>query len=170
MVITTAQLHSAKPELRICTGSNAAVGVSETWEDEDLWQWSQLQIRLNTFVTLVGQSCHRNNSSSSTSSSSLKFTKFIMPFFEPRVSFSSNVASFISFLRDNSSVLFHLELYMFSKKRIHQNANYQTFNCSHEYQASSLYHFQATSQFSFKFCITFLCYDTKFLWNFLAEL
>ena len=30
--------------------------------------------------------------------------------------------------------------------------------------------FQATSQFSFKFCITFQCHDTKFLWNFLAEL
>ena len=29
--------------------------------------------------------------------------------------------------------------------------------------------FQATSQFSFKFCITFQCYDTKFRWNFLAK-
>ena len=30
--------------------------------------------------------------------------------------------------------------------------------------------FQATSQFSFKFCITFQCHGTKFLWRFLAEL
>ena len=30
--------------------------------------------------------------------------------------------------------------------------------------------FQATSHFSFKFCITFQCHDAKFLWNFLAEL
>ena len=30
--------------------------------------------------------------------------------------------------------------------------------------------FQAMRQFSFKFCITFQCRDTKFLWNFLAEL
>ena len=30
--------------------------------------------------------------------------------------------------------------------------------------------FQTTSQFSFKFCITFQYHDTKFLWNFLAEL
>ena len=30
--------------------------------------------------------------------------------------------------------------------------------------------FQATSQFSFKFCITFQFHDTKFLWNVLAEL
>ena len=28
--------------------------------------------------------------------------------------------------------------------------------------------FQATSQFSFKFCITLQCHDTYFLWNFLA--
>ena len=28
---------------------------------------------------------------------------------------------------------------------------------------------QATSQFSFKFCITLQCHDTYFLWNFLAE-
>ena len=30
--------------------------------------------------------------------------------------------------------------------------------------------FQDTSQSSFKFYITFQCHDTKFLWNFLAEL
>ena len=30
--------------------------------------------------------------------------------------------------------------------------------------------FEATSQFSFKFWITFQCHDTKFLWNFPAEL
>ena len=29
--------------------------------------------------------------------------------------------------------------------------------------------FQATSQFSFNFCITFQCHDTSFLWNFLIE-
>ena len=28
---------------------------------------------------------------------------------------------------------------------------------------------QATSQFSFKFCITLQCHDTWFLWNFLAK-
>ena len=30
--------------------------------------------------------------------------------------------------------------------------------------------FEATSHFSIKFCITFQCHDTKFLWNFLADL
>ena len=49
MVITTAQLHSTKPELRFCAGSNPARGVSEIRDGEDLWQWSLLEIRLNAF-------------------------------------------------------------------------------------------------------------------------
>ena len=36
MVITTAQLHSTKPELRFCAGSNLACGVSEIRDGEDL--------------------------------------------------------------------------------------------------------------------------------------
>ena len=36
MVITTAQLHSTKPELRFCAGSNPAHGVSEFRGGEDL--------------------------------------------------------------------------------------------------------------------------------------
>ena len=34
--ITTAQLHSTKPELRFCAGSNPARGVSEIRDGEDL--------------------------------------------------------------------------------------------------------------------------------------
>ena len=34
--ITTAQLHSTKPELRFCAGSNPARGVSEIRNGEDL--------------------------------------------------------------------------------------------------------------------------------------
>ena len=49
LVITTAQLLSTKPELGLCAGSNPARGVSEIWDGEDLWQWSQLEIRLNVF-------------------------------------------------------------------------------------------------------------------------
>ena len=40
MVLTTAQYHSTKPELRFCTGSNPARGGSEICNDEVLWQWS----------------------------------------------------------------------------------------------------------------------------------
>ena len=60
MVITTAQLYSTKPKLRFCAGSNPAHGVSEIRDDQDLWQWSRLKIRLNAFF---GQPYHKNNSS-----------------------------------------------------------------------------------------------------------
>ena len=46
MVITTAQLHSTKPELRF---SNPVRGGLEIRDGEDLWQWSLLEIRLNAF-------------------------------------------------------------------------------------------------------------------------
>ena len=36
VVITTAQLHSSKPELRFCAGSNPAHGVSDICDGEDL--------------------------------------------------------------------------------------------------------------------------------------
>ena len=36
VVVTTAQLHSTKPELKCCSGSNPARGVSETRDGEDL--------------------------------------------------------------------------------------------------------------------------------------
>ena len=48
-LVPTAQIHSAKPELRFCIGSNPARKVSKIRDGEDLWQWSQLEIRLNPF-------------------------------------------------------------------------------------------------------------------------
>ena len=36
VVMTAAQLHSTKPELRFCAGSNPACGVSEIRDGEDL--------------------------------------------------------------------------------------------------------------------------------------
>ena len=47
VVITTVQLHSAKSELRFCAGLVPARGVSEIRDGEDLWQWPQLEMRLN---------------------------------------------------------------------------------------------------------------------------
>ena len=38
VAITTAQLHSTKPELRFCAGSNPARDVSEIRDGEDLPQ------------------------------------------------------------------------------------------------------------------------------------
>ena len=49
LVITIAQLHSIKSELRLCAGSNTAFGVSEICDSEYLWQWSWLKIKLNAF-------------------------------------------------------------------------------------------------------------------------
>ena len=60
VIITTAQLHSAKSKLRFYSGSNPVQGVSEIWDDKNLWQWSQLEKMLNAFR----QSFHKNNSSS----------------------------------------------------------------------------------------------------------
>ena len=42
VVITNAWLHSTKPELRFCAGSNPVCSVSEIRDGEDLWQWSRL--------------------------------------------------------------------------------------------------------------------------------
>ena len=49
VVITTAQFHSTKPELRFCAGSDPAHVLSEIRDGEDLWQWSRLEIGLNAF-------------------------------------------------------------------------------------------------------------------------
>ena len=49
VIFTVAQLHSTKPKLRFCAGSNPAHGMSKICDGEDLGQWSQLEIRLNTF-------------------------------------------------------------------------------------------------------------------------
>ena len=50
----------------------------------------------------------------------LKFIKFLMSFFKQKVSFSSKCGSLLSVMRENSSVLFHLKLYMLSTKGTHQ--------------------------------------------------
>ena len=49
-------VHSTNPELRFCTGSNPAHGMLEIHDGEDLWQWSLLEIRLNTFcLSIISQ-------------------------------------------------------------------------------------------------------------------
>ena len=47
-LITTAQLHSTKPELRFYADSNPARGVPEIRDGEDPWQWSRLEVRLSS--------------------------------------------------------------------------------------------------------------------------
>ena len=62
----------------------------------------------------------------------LKFIKFFMSFFKQKVSFSLNFGSLFSVMRDNSSVLFWLKMYMICTKGPHQSAKFQTFDCSHK--------------------------------------
>ena len=63
VVITTAQLHSAKLKLRYCAGSNPARSVLEIRDGEDLSQWSWLEIRLNAFCRSTIPQIKKNNSS-----------------------------------------------------------------------------------------------------------
>ena len=51
MVITTAQLHSAKPQLKSlhADGVNPVHGVLDVCDDKNLWQCSLLKIRHNVF-------------------------------------------------------------------------------------------------------------------------
>ena len=61
----------------------------------------------------------------------LKFTKFLMSLFKQKVSFSSKFGFFFSVMRDSSSVIFQLKLYMLLTKVAHQSANFQTCHWSH---------------------------------------
>ena len=49
VVTNTVQLHSTKPELKFCAGSNPVCNVSKICDVADLWQWFRLEIRLNAF-------------------------------------------------------------------------------------------------------------------------
>ena len=100
----------------------------------------------------------------------VKLTKFLMSFLEPRVSFSSNFASLFSFMEQNSSVLFHLNLYMLCTKGSDQRANFQTFDYSHENHLNSLcYFFKLHVNFPLNFTSHFSVMTHNFFQNFLTE-
>ena len=61
-----------------------------------------------------------------------KFTKVLLAYLKLQVSFSLNFPSLFSVMRDNSSLLFKLKLYMIWAKGAHQSARFQTFDCSHK--------------------------------------
>ena len=61
-------------------------------------------------------------------SSELKFIKFLMSL--QKMSFDS-VGSLFSVMRDNSSALFQLKLYMLVTKVVHKSANSQSCHCLH---------------------------------------
>ena len=84
------------------------------------------QLKLYMLLTKVA---HQKCKFSDLSLLALKFTKFPMSFLEPRVNFSSYFASLSSVMRDNSSVLFNLKLYLLRTKGAYQRANLQTSDC-----------------------------------------
>ena len=53
MVITIAQIHSAKLRIRFCAGYNPARGMSEICIGKNLWPLSRLEIRLNAPLWLT---------------------------------------------------------------------------------------------------------------------
>ena len=61
VVITCAELHSTDLELRFCTDANLVCLMYEIRDGEDLWQWSQLEVRLNRDP--LGQPYNKLNSS-----------------------------------------------------------------------------------------------------------
>ena len=63
VVITTAQLHSTKPELRICAGSNHALGGLEIRDGEDLNKAKRLSSVNHTTKTI--HLLHRHHQSKS---------------------------------------------------------------------------------------------------------
>ena len=64
----------------------------------------------------------------------LESIKFLMSFFKKNEfgfhHIQKNFGSLFSVMRDNSSVLFSLKLYMISTKGAHPSAKFQTFDCS----------------------------------------
>ena len=81
-----------------------------------------------------------------------------MSFMEPSASFSSNFASLFSVMRRKSSVLFHLNLCMLWTKGPDQSAHFST--APIKINQIPYVVFEATSQFSFKFCNTLQCHYT----------
>ena len=61
-----------------------------------------------------------------------KFTKSLMSYLKPQVSFSLNFTSLFCVFKDNSSVLFLAETLHDLDKEAHQRAEFQTFDCSRE--------------------------------------
>ena len=61
-----------------------------------------------------------------------KFSKLLTSYLKLKVRFSLNFASLLSVMRDNSSVLLQLKVYMILTKGAQQSAKFQTFDCSGE--------------------------------------
>ena len=90
----------------------------------------------------------------------LKFSKFLMLLFKGQVSSTSHVASFFSVAAHESSVLFCIKHNTLSTKIAHQKAIFRLLTARMKTNQIPYVIFQATRQFSFRFCITLQCHDT----------
>ena len=99
----------------------------------------------------------------------LIFTKFLMSILELRTSFSSNFASLFSVMRHNSSVLFHLKLYMLWTKGARQSANFQDiWLCAWKLTKFLMSFFKPRVNFPLNLS-SHIWVMIQFLWNFLVE-
>ena len=112
VVVTTAQLHSTKPELRFCTGWHPACGVSKICDGEDLWQWSRLEIRLYAYAFRRSTMPQKSSSSTyGTSPQTLHFIKyrsfsesiFKRPFWMLKISWHASVVNIIVVLLESQT-------------------------------------------------------------------
>ena len=134
---------------QVSSSSNFASFFSAMTDNSSVLFW------LNTFE----KSSYSKNKFSDLPLLALKFTKFLVSFLETRVSFSSNFGSLCSVMRHNFSVLFHLNIICFGQN---EPIIVQIFRLSTAWMKINQIPyviFQAASQLSFKFCITFQCHD-----------
>ena len=104
----------------------------------------------------------------------LKFTKFFMSFLEPRPvllqTFHNSLMLWeLTLLYFFILNFFNLKLYMLLTKGTNQVQIFRLSTPCMKITQLPYVIFQATSPFSFKFCIIFQCHSTQFLWHFLAE-
>ena len=75
--------------------------------------------------------------------------------FPNQVSFSSNLASLFSFMKDNYSVLFYIKRYLLCTKETNQSRNFKNFECSDQNSANSCHFWKIKSVFSSSFVSLF---------------
>ena len=81
--------------------------------------------------------------------------------FQTKSQFFSKFGSLFNVIRDNSSALFQMKLYMLLTKVAHQSASFQQIHhCSHKDLLNSSCHSWNQESVSFKLCITIEFHET----------
>ena len=122
----------------------------------------------NTFLAQTLHTFYKNSLSkwkfSDLSLLALKFSKFLMSFFEPIVSVSSKFASLFSVM------YFFIKIFIYFGRKVSIKVQIIRLSTVRMKMNQITYVFlQATNRLSVKFCITLQCHDTFFFWSFLTE-